>query len=172
MQKGFIGVLKRLVFVLIISLAVSWTAQRDLPAFEEQDLRGNPVRDADFRNRVLVLNVWATWCAPCIAEFPLLQELYSEYAGDDRIRFAAIHCAVEGQSPLQVREFAERRKWTIPILYDADCSVDRSLGPGGLPRNFVIDRQGHIAAAVASSPRETFQERLKAAIEAELNSVD
>ncbi len=97
---------------------------------------------ADYRGKVVVLNVWASWCDPCREEVPLLQRTHA--------RIQARGGLVLGVDTQDVAEdalaFLRARKATFPSLRDRDRSYGHSLGVTGYPETFLIDRRGRIAA--------------------------
>jgi thiol-disulfide isomerase/thioredoxin len=107
------------------------------------DLAGKPRRMSEWQGRVLVCNFWATWCAPCREEIPMLMSEREKYK-ESGLEIVGI--AIDN-SP-KVVEFAASLKISYPILLaEADgLDVMRRLGnsAGGLPYTVVIDRQGNI----------------------------
>ena len=107
------------------------------------DLAGKPRQLAEWEGRILVLNFWATWCAPCREEIPLLMAARSKYASTGvEIVGIAIDNAAE------VRDFSTSFKISYPILVAGADGLDlmRKLGnsAGGLPYTVVADRQGNV----------------------------
>ena len=96
----------------------------------------------DYRGRVVVLNFWASWCAPCRDESPLLQRWH------ERIRSRG--GTVVGVNVLDVRSdasaFVEEHGLTYPMLRDGSSDSGEAFGVVGYPETFVIDRRGRIAA--------------------------
>src|SRR6185295_13827065 len=76
--------------------------------FAFQDADGNTVRLSDFRGRPVILNIWAKWCAPCLAEMPLLNKLQAG-AAPGTLVVAAV--AVDEPDPEKVRNFLANRRW-------------------------------------------------------------
>lgn len=109
-------------------------------------LDGAPQTLAGFRGRVLVVNYWATWCAPCREEIPLLVSLQRAYAGKD-VQFIGI--AVDQAD--KVREFAGEFQINYPLLIAGVEAVDLSRRAGNtagvLPYTLILDRSGRIAAS-------------------------
>ena len=109
------------------------------PAFALADLAGKPVRLADYRGRVTLVNFWASWCEPCRAEFPHMAELYRETSRND-FDIAAISDDV---SDSQMRAFVREFQPPFPIL----AGRGRMKGAyhfRGLPYSVVLDRQGRV----------------------------
>ena len=97
---------------------------------------------ADHAGKVVVLNVWASWCPPCKSEMPLLQRLHDRIAG----RGGTVLGIDTQDAPDEALAFVRRQRITFPSLRDRDREYGRSLGVSGYPETFVIDRQGRIAA--------------------------
>ncbi|MSQ30397.1 MAG: TlpA family protein disulfide reductase [Dehalococcoidia bacterium] len=100
---------------------------------------GRLVRLSDFRGKTVVLNFWATWCPPCIAEMPEIQALHASHqaAGD------LVVLAVDVQEPPSVAgEFVNAKGLTMPVVSDRAGAVAKHYGVPGLPVTFFIDRDG------------------------------
>lgn len=108
-------------------------------SMELSDLNGASVDATQFSGRVLVLNFWATWCAPCVAEMPSLQRL-REQTSDLDVRFAL----VTQESSGVVQEFVNERGTDLPIYLLAgdppECFQSRAI-----PATFVLDKSGMVA---------------------------
>lgn len=114
------------------------------PNFRARALDGtNAVRTLDdYRGKVVVLNIWATWCPPCIVEMPSFERLHRQVA-DTNLRIVAISVDefVEGDSVLA---FARDLGVTFDILHDSTRAIDRAYQITGYPETFVIARDGTI----------------------------
>lgn len=146
----------RLIGVVVLAIAAAalgaagylWlapAAKVPAPAVSLVDLDGREHQLADYRGQVLVVNFWATWCAPCLREIPMLVEAQNELGGQG---LQIIGPALD--DPTAVRRFAEAHAMNYPIFAGAD-----QVGPalvrlgdqrGALPYTLVIDREGHFAA--------------------------
>ena len=113
------------------------------PHLSLTDLRsGRPRSLSDFRGKVVVLNVWASWCPPCKHESPLLERWQQ--------RIAPLGGTVLGVDTLDVKGdalgFIQKHNLTYPQLDDRDGTSIKKLGTAQYPESFVIDRQGRVTA--------------------------
>jgi thiol-disulfide isomerase/thioredoxin len=108
------------------------------PAFPLQDDRGIAVSLDQYRGRVVLMNLWASWCPPCRAEMPDLQRLADAY---DR-RGIAIVGVNEGESPQRARAFAHSLGIRFPIWVDGGQRYGRTYGALGLPTTVILDGRG------------------------------
>ncbi len=107
------------------------------PDFTLQDLDGRTWHLRDLQGRVVVLNMWATWCEPCKVEMPLLQTLAVNHPHD-----VVILGVNYGEDPAAVQAFAQKYGLTFPLLLDPERVVVRRYGARGLPTTVFIDRDG------------------------------
>ncbi len=121
----------------------SGTGDSALRAGAFPDLTGQIRRLSEWRGRVLVCNFWATWCAPCREEIPMLMTVRAKYASAG---LEIVGIAVD--NPTNVRQFAATFKISYPVLLAEADGLDlmRALGNsgGGLPYTVVADRQGGV----------------------------
>lgn len=101
-------------------------------------LDNQEVRLADFEGRVVFLNVWATWCRPCLVEMPGIQNLYEEFKGE-----GVVFLLVTTESPDHVRRFVTRQKWQLPV-YTAPDDVPEVFASESIPTTFILNRRGEI----------------------------
>jgi len=111
----------------------------EAPAYELETLAGDTVRSAELAGRVVVVNFWATWCAPCRLEMPTLQKLHERRAADG-VLVLGFATDVGGDGPVQA--FLEERGITYPVGR-ATAGHRRAFGGiPGIPTTFLIDREG------------------------------
>ncbi|MEM8848765.1 MAG: TlpA disulfide reductase family protein [Pseudomonadota bacterium] len=105
---------------------------------------GTPGDMSAYAGDVVVLNFWATWCAPCRAEMPSLQAL-QDTLGDEGLEVVTM--AFGRHNPMAISRFwAELGLTDLPTHLDADTSMAKGLGVVGLPHTFVLDRDGQVIA--------------------------
>ena len=105
-----------------------------------EDDQGQPRSLADFRGKIVLLNIWATWCAPCLKEIPALDRLAAALNGAD---FAVVTVSVDRKGIDAVRKaFAERDVQKLPIYVDRSGEALRMVRAIGLPTSLFIDREG------------------------------
>ncbi len=110
--------------------------------FTLKDLEGNPVTLSDFKGKVVLVDFWATWCPPCVAEVPHFKSLHKEYNAQG---FEIIGISLDKGGVPVVRDFVEERE--IPYI-NVMGTREVTLAYGGIrgiPTTFLIDREGRVA---------------------------
>lgn len=139
---------------------------RPAPPFALPDLEGDLVSIAQFRGKVVVLDLWATWCGPCIKELEELERTRAEYAGVPDIAFVAVSLDSDKSA---VRPFMERTGYGFVVLL-SDGSVEKDYARDqGIPQLYLIDRDGIIRFHQVGFAPEHFREHLDWMIEAVMN---
>jgi thiol-disulfide isomerase/thioredoxin len=110
------------------------------PAFQLNDLNGNPVSLAEAKGKIVLLNFWATWCGPCRAEIPDLVDLQKRYAD----KFEIIALATDEDDPDEVRRFVLQSGINYRVAMSSDAVRRDYGGIAALPTSFVIDPEGRI----------------------------
>jgi cytochrome c biogenesis protein CcmG/thiol:disulfide interchange protein DsbE len=129
-----------------VAAPVPATAQQEIaPPFAVRSLEGKMVRLTDFRGRPLVLDFWATWCGPCRAGMPHLNEIHSRYA--DR-GLVVLGLSVDEGSPASVRRFADRLGVKFPLAMANDQILDLYGPIRSIPTTFFINRRGEVVRRV------------------------
>ncbi len=112
------------------------------PSFELPDLSGNVVTLADYEGKVVVLDLWATWCPPCRVEIPFLVELYEEHKD---VGLVVVGIGLDDGGANVLKPFVEQNGITYPILV-GNRGVGQAYQLQGIPTTFILDRNGRIAA--------------------------
>lgn len=113
-------------------------------SFPVKRLDGTPDALANYRGKVVVMNLWASWCPPCVQEMPDLERLARAYAG----RGAVVVGIDQGESAKTAAQFARARGVTFRILVDEDQRYGGAYSAVGLPTTMVVDRAGHIVSGI------------------------
>ena len=127
----------------------------EAPTFTATTLDGEPRSLEDYGDKVVLLNIWATWCAPCREEMPSMQRLYEEFEGED---FEVVAVSVDARSGERdaagrpggdLAAFADEFGLTFPILHDPEGDIQRIYQTTGVPETFLIGKDGIIYKKVA-----------------------
>ena len=126
-----------------------------------KSIEGQRVRLSDYRGKIVVLNFWATWCAPCTAEIPMLVQAEKDYKPSGVIFIAA--SVDDRKSKMNVPDFASRFHIGFPVWLNATMDDLSRLGMGtAVPATAFLDQEGHIISRVQGQMREEeLRERLE-----------
>jgi peroxiredoxin len=111
---------------------------------------GRRVQLSDLHGKVVFINVWATWCQPCIDEMPTIQQLY------EQMRSRGLEVLTISLDPLGaqiVEPFMRRYDLSFPVLLDTKSQVEKLYGTTGVPESFIVDKNGRLVEKVIG-PRD------------------
>ena len=114
------------------------------PNFQLEDLDGQSISISDLQGKPVLLNFWATWCSPCRAEMPYLQQIYEEWSGVG-LEVLAINI---GESPSLVTEFLQSYNLSLPVLLDTGGKIATKYNIRYMPTTFFIDKDGTIQVKI------------------------
>jgi peroxiredoxin len=112
---------------------------RPAPDFTSTGPDGRPVGLAGYRGKVVLLNIWATWCPPCVDEMPSLEKLYREFKGES---FALLAVSIDSEGIAAVAPFMTKHGLTFPALIDSQALIQTTYEITGVPETFIIDKKG------------------------------
>jgi len=130
---------------------------RPAPEFDAYTLDGTPRTLDDYEGKVILLNIWATWCAPCQQEMPSMQRLREAVPDQDFVILAVSIDAPQGERDSFGREggnleiFSREMGLTFQILHDPTGKIQDIYQATGVPESFVVDREGLIFKKVAGA---------------------
>ena len=117
--------------------------------FTLTNLEGKKIKLSDYKGKVVVLDFWATWCAPCRASFPGMQELVTKYK-NDKIEFFFVDVWERGEpkeTQESVTKFISDHKYSFNVLYDFNDEIVSKYNIQGVPSKIVIDKEGNIVSS-------------------------
>ncbi len=130
------------------------------PNFVATDQSGKQVSLSDYRGKVVLVNIWATWCPPCREEMPSLEQLYRKFHGNKDFDILAV--SVDSR-PGQINStgheggdafaYAKKNGYTFPILWDPSGNIQDLYQTTGVPETFVIGKDGVIYKKVAGGTK-------------------
>lgn len=136
-----------LLLAITALLPISSQAQdvgSDAPAFSGKDTKGNEIKLGDYKDKVVLLDFWASWCSPCKQEMPFLIELYNEYKVKN---FEIIAINLDTQEK-KMHQFIEQLstspdfKITFKVIWDPKAEIAEKYGLKAMPTTVLIDRKG------------------------------
>jgi thiol-disulfide isomerase/thioredoxin len=128
--------------------------------FSLTDINGKEVAFSSLQNKVIFVNLWATWCAPCIAEMPGISSLYERYRTNEEIAIIMIN--VESEKD-KVRKFIDKKGYEFPVYFTNQSGLPKSFQSNSIPTTLVIDKTGMITykkAGMANYDADSFKDYL------------
>lgn len=132
-----------------------------LPEIGLVDLNGKKISRKSLAGKVVIVDFWATWCAPCKEELPVLQRLYKKYG---KRGLVVVGISVD-RDKANVRSFAKKLKLSFPIVHDAKHVVSGRFEPSTMPSSYVVDRKGvirHVHKGYRSGDDKKIEREVKA----------
>lgn len=120
------------------------------PNFTLPDLDAKMVSMADYKGKVILLNIWATWCPPCVEEMPSMEKLHQELKDED---FEILAVSIDTSGAKTVLPFMKKHKLSFPALTDTKGAITSLYQTTGVPESFIIDKDGIIVEKVIG-PRD------------------
>lgn len=126
--------------------------------FTVVDRDGNAVKLSDFQGKPVILNFWASWCGPCRAEMPDLDEMYAQY-GDD-IHFVMVNATDGSRETVDsAKEYIDDAGYSFPIYFDTELEASMTFQAYSLPTTYFIDANGQpIAQATGTMTMDVIQQ--------------
>ena len=134
-------------------------------SFELSDMEGQPVASSRYSGSVVLVDMWATWCKPCLASFPFYSELYEAHKAQG---FEILAVSVD-QEDAEVRDFLESHPVPFTVLRDPKGSLPSRLSINTMPTAFLLDRSGaviHVHEGFVASDRKAITQMVKEALQA------
>lgn len=135
-----------------------------VPLFTTTSLSGKAFSSTELKDKVVLINFWATWCPPCKVELPLLQENIYNKIKDKNF---AVLCISRGEKEEIVKKFIQEKKYTFPVYIDPQTTTYNLFATKYIPRNFVIGKNGKVIWSSVGFSEKEFNLMIKI-IESEL----
>ena len=103
------------------------------------DINGNEVNLSEYKDKVLFVNIWATWCPPCVGEMPAIEGLYKKFKDNNKIKFLLI----SNEKKSVIKSFIERHKYSFPV-YSSLSKTPKEFSSQSIPTTFLISKNGKI----------------------------
>lgn len=133
------------------------------PAFYLKYPNGNSVKLSDLKGKVIVLDFWATWCQPCIASLPKLQEMHDKYKSNPNVVILAVDTKEMGNNLMEreqkMNDFIAKNRYSFKALYDNNSVADK-YNVDGIPATIFIDKDGIIRFKEHGLEKQAFGERV------------
>lgn len=115
----------------------------DIPApdFAFPGLDGKMIRLSDHKGKVVLVNIWATWCPPCVDEMPSMEKLYQKFEAEN---FEILAVSIDESGLKAVAPFMKKTGLTFPALIDSEGTIKTAYRITGIPESFIIDKQGFL----------------------------
>jgi thiol-disulfide isomerase/thioredoxin len=128
--------------------------------FRLSGLRGQTLRLADFRGKILVVDFWATWCVPCRAQHPLLEQLKAKYHSDAGVTFVSIN---SDEDRAAVKPFLAQQKWSDDIYFEDGLAQFYRVS--SIPTTMVFNARGEMVSRLPGFAPELYVQSITTAIE-------
>ncbi len=151
---------KLFILLLFVIACVSLSCAEVSYDFTLQDLEGKPVSLSDYKGKVVFIDFWATWCPPCRASIPAVENLYEQYKDNEDFVVLGINLQEDKDTILK---FMKKQKMNYPVLL-SDKKVISNYKISSIPRFFIIDKNGEIYnkyVGFAPGVEELWQKDLK-----------
>ncbi len=135
------------------------------PDFQIVDMNKKPLTAADLKGKIVVMDLWATWCKPCLAFFPYLQVIYDKYKDDKDVVFVILNSASGNTFEDAYNWVSQNKDYTFPFYYTLDKRLSNDLDVTTIPTTFILDKNSKIRFKKVGNEGEKAMPQLDAMIE-------
>lgn len=128
------------------------------------DMKGNPVPPETWKNKVLVIDFWATWCIPCMEEMPYLQKIYDKYKDNPSVAFLVVNSGARN-TLADAQGWSGHKKYSFPVYYNTDPAIGDKFKFNIIPATYIINKEGNIQFANIGFEGAEVETKLKLQIE-------
>ena len=142
-----VGLPARAEMVELLPQYRAYDTPRAMPNLSFQDAKGAWKKISDYRGKWLLVNAWATWCAPCRKEMPELDNLQSAY-GEANFQILPISIDSPQTAPRMFQFYHEKQIRNLPLLHDPQGNLMRLMRPRGLPSSWLVNPNGQMVGEI------------------------
>ncbi|MBN6885614.1 peroxiredoxin [Cytobacillus horneckiae] len=129
------------------------------PDFELTTLDGDTVKLSDYKGKKVILNFWASWCPPCVAEMPHMQQFYEDNKEND-IEIVAVNLTSLDKGMSEIKKFVDENNLSFTIPLDKDGTIGIQYETFSIPTSYIIDSNGIIIKKIVGPMNEAMMEDL------------
>ncbi|SFG90937.1 TlpA disulfide reductase family protein [Pedobacter insulae] len=138
---------------------------KPFPDFQIVDRNRKPLTAADLKGKIVLIDLWATWCKPCIAFFPYLQVIYDKYKDDKDVMFVILNTASGNTFEDAFTWVDQNKNFTFPFYFNEDKKLSAKLDVNTIPTTFLLDKDSKIRFKKVGNEGEKAMPQLDAMIE-------
>ncbi|MBB6448962.1 thiol-disulfide isomerase/thioredoxin [Geomicrobium halophilum] len=156
-----VTVIGSIVYQTVSSPPVGVNQGEEAPDIELMRAEGESMSLSDQRGDFVIMNLWASWCEPCIREFPMLDEVHQDYQ-DEGMQVIAVNMTSYERTPDEAVEFLGDHPVSMPILFDEEGEAADVYLDEGLPTTYFINEEGIIVDTIVGEvTRDMVEERIQ-----------
>lgn len=137
---------------------------RPAPKMQFTDLKGKPLDPATLKNKVVIIDFWATWCIPCLQEMPYLQKVYDQYRGRPDVVFMVVNSGARN-TLADAQGWSGNKKYAFPVYYNTNPNVGDEFKFNIIPATYLIGKDGNIQFSNIGFEGPEVETKLKLQIE-------
>ncbi|UXH43462.1 redoxin domain-containing protein [Rossellomorea vietnamensis] len=135
------------------------------PDFTLSTLEGEEVKLSDYQGKKVILNFWATWCPPCKAEMPHMEQYYEKNAKKENVEILAVNLTSQDDGEKAVQQFVDGYELTFPILMDEKGDIGDEYRAFTIPTTYMIDTNGLIQHKIVGPMNEEMMGKMVGGME-------
>lgn len=125
--------------------------EMDAPGFSAENIDGKQISLNSQKGKVILLNLWATWCPPCRAEMPSMERLFHKLKDSNFTILAISTPSPPKETREKIVDFVNEFNYTFPVLIDDSREISNQYGSGSIPTSWIIDAEGKVIARFVGS---------------------